>query len=261
MFVADLIDDFAADGKYHFTTQEAQAALQTSAVAARAALRRLRTKKRIAMPYRGFHVIVPPEYRRLGCLPPDQFVPQLMEHLGVPYYAALLSAAEYHGAAHQRPRIFQVMVPKNRPSISCEAVKVDFIARKNIHQMPVQRRNTPRGEIQLSSPEVTLFDLAGYMTQAGGIDNVATVVSELGEELDADELVKIAELSPLPWAQRLGYLMDFVGFSSKSEALYAHIKSKLTDVTPLRTGFDGGAKTTRDPKWKVIINVNVEPDI
>ena len=53
------------------------------------------------MPFRGFHVIVQPEYRALGCLPADQFVPQLMEHLGlVVDYAGLLTAASLHGAAH-----------------------------------------------------------------------------------------------------------------------------------------------------------------
>ena len=35
------------------------------------------------MAFRGFCVIVPPEYRRLGCLPPEQFVLQLMEHHGL----------------------------------------------------------------------------------------------------------------------------------------------------------------------------------
>jgi hypothetical protein len=35
-----------------------------------------------------------------GCLPVDQFVPQLMEHLDLAYYAGLLTAASLHGAAH-----------------------------------------------------------------------------------------------------------------------------------------------------------------
>jgi hypothetical protein len=66
---------------------------------------------------RGFHVIVPPEYRSLGCLPPEQFAPALMETLGMPYYAGLLSAAQFHGAAHQRPQVFQVVVESITHSI------------------------------------------------------------------------------------------------------------------------------------------------
>jgi predicted transcriptional regulator of viral defense system len=83
--------------------------LGVSPVATRAALRRLLRRGSIASPYRGFYVNVPPEYRRMGCVPAEQFVPQLMEHLGLDYYAALLTAGQYHGAAHQQPQVFQVM--------------------------------------------------------------------------------------------------------------------------------------------------------
>ena len=118
------VTDLAATGRYHFTTHEAVEALGVSMVAARASLRRLKHKGQLADPHRGFHVIVPPEYRRLGCLPAEQFVPQLMEHLGEHYYAALLSAAELHGAAHQRPQSFQVMVRSARRAIACGASRV-----------------------------------------------------------------------------------------------------------------------------------------
>ena len=134
MSAVSIIDDMAARGRHHFTTQEAASLLGSSVPAARAALRRLREKGRVAAPYRGFHVIVPPEYRRLGCLPADQLVPQLMGHLGLVYYAALLTAGRYHGAAHQQPQVFQVMVGKNRPAITCGEVRVAFAARSNISQ-------------------------------------------------------------------------------------------------------------------------------
>src|ERR1700753_361629 len=97
---AEFIVELAARGRYHFTTDEAVASLGGHVPAVRAALRRLKAKGQIADPHRGFHVVVPPEYRRLGCLPADQFVPQLMEQLAEVYYVALLSAAELHGAAH-----------------------------------------------------------------------------------------------------------------------------------------------------------------
>src|SRR5262249_40136028 len=105
---AEFIVELASRGRYHFTTEEAVASLRGQIPAVRAAMRRLKANGQIAAPHRGFHVIVPPEYRRLGCLPAEQFVPQLMDHLGETYYAALLSAAELHGAAHHRPQSFQV---------------------------------------------------------------------------------------------------------------------------------------------------------
>ena len=101
-----------------------------SPAAAKLALLRLAKQRLVASPARGFYVIVPPEYKRLGCLPADQFIPQLMERLGLPYYAGLLTAAQYHGAAHHRPQEFQVVLPKNRRPIACGAVRVAFVARK-----------------------------------------------------------------------------------------------------------------------------------
>src|SRR5262249_14463845 len=109
----DYIADLAAQGQHHFALADARAALGVSQTAAKLALLRLAKQGLVASPARGFYVIVPPEYRRLGCLPADQFIPQLMERLGLGYYAGLLSAAQYHGAAHHRPQEFQVMLAKN----------------------------------------------------------------------------------------------------------------------------------------------------
>ena len=110
MTAMQFITDLIASGRYGLSSDEAAHALGTSAVATRAALRRLRQKGELAMPYKGFYVVVPPEFRNAGCLPAGHFRPSLMEHLGEKYYAGLLSAAEYHGAAHQRPQVFQVVV-------------------------------------------------------------------------------------------------------------------------------------------------------
>ena len=82
----NVIADLAARGQHHFTTSELRSALGVSEASARQALSRVAAKGEIASPARGFYLIVPPEYRRLGCLPADQFVPVLMEHRVVHYY-------------------------------------------------------------------------------------------------------------------------------------------------------------------------------
>ena len=134
--ISSYIDSLAAKGRYHFTTAGAVAALGSSPVAVRAVIRRLREKGRLATPFRGFHLIVPPEYRALGCLPAEQFVPLLMEHLGLVYYAGLLTAASLQGAAHQAPMVFQAVVAENRPEIRCGRVRVEFVARANVGEIP-----------------------------------------------------------------------------------------------------------------------------
>ena len=256
----NLVREWAARGRYLFSTDEVVRELGVAGTAARAALRRLKARGEIATPYRGFHLFVPPEYQSLGCLPPEQFVPQLMDRLSVVHYAGLLTAARYHGAAHQQPQQFQVVVPKNRPPIRCGRVGVDFVARRNAEAVPTDKVNTPRGFLRVSSPEATAFDLVGYQERCGGLDNVATVLAELAEKLDADRLAALGPLSPIPWAQRLGYLLDRVGQSSRSEPLAAFVARHATETASLIPG-DEPKNAPRDERWKLRVNADVEPDL
>ena len=254
------IRDLQATGRYHFTTGEAVEALGASVVATRAALRRLKEKGLVADPYRGFHVIVPPEYRGLRCLPADEFVPDLMQHLREPYYVALLSAAAYHGAAHQRPQVFQVMVPRPRRAIACGSVTVDFIGRHAMAGTPVEHRNTPRGILRIASPEATALELVGYPDRGGGLSNVATVLAELIEKMDAPALEVEARRVPMAWVQRLGYLLSLVD----AEKHAAVLESVLGDGSPFFVALAprvSMAGALRDPRWRVAVNVEVEPDL
>jgi predicted transcriptional regulator of viral defense system len=252
--------ELAARGRYHFTTDEAVAALGASVPTVRAALRRLKAKGQLTDPHRGFYVIVPPEYRRLGCLPADQFVPQLMTSLGEAYYVGLLSAAELHGAAHQRPQSFQVMVKTNRRSLECGEVRVQFIARKDLERTPVIEKNTPRGLLRVASPAATALELVGYAGQCGGLDNVASVLAELVESVDPQKLLAAAALCPIAWVQRLGYLLDVGGHPDIANVLVPYVEEQAHAVAPLvRATPKAGAQ--RLERWKLAVNANVEPDL
>jgi predicted transcriptional regulator of viral defense system len=254
------IDGLAAQGRYHFTTEEAVVALCSSPVAARAAIRRQREKGRVAMPFRGFHVIIPPEYRALGCLPADQFVPQLMEHLGLVYYVGLLTAASLHGAAHQAPMVFQAVVAQNRPEIRCGRVRAEFVARANVGEIPTVQRNTLRGVLLVSTPEATAFDLAGYPGHAGGMSNVVTVLAELAESMDAARLLGEADHSPLPWTQRLGYLLERAGIEPLAAPLAEYVSKRAKEYVPLRPR-KPAARASRAPRWRLLVNEEVEADL
>jgi predicted transcriptional regulator of viral defense system len=256
----EYIASLAASGRYQFASKDAQSALGASAAATKLALNRLAKKGEIASPVRGFYVIVPPEYRSLGSLPADQFIPGLMKSQDQPYYAALLSAAQYHGAAHHRPQEFQVMLSKNRRPIQCGAVRVAFMARKRITEVPVQNFNTPRGTIRVSTPEATAIDLVGYQHHVGDLDQVATILSELVEKIDPQKLAKAAETAPIPWAQRLGYLMEHVGAGEKALPLKAYVRrhakqsAVLLPTVPLK-------RARRDESWKLYINATVAAEL
>ena len=227
--------------------------------AARQALSRLAMKGEIASPARGFYVIVPPEYRRLGCLPADQFIPSLMEHRGVHYYVGLLSAAQYHGAAHHRPQEFQIVIEKNRPPITCGSVKVVFVARRNVRVVPVQRFNSPRGTVLVSTVEATAVDLVGYMHRAGGVDRVTGALAELAEDMDPERLVDASKTASVLCAQRLGYLLEHVGAGEKAVLLKDHVRQIARNFTALLPGGSvEGAPRSND--WRLYINADVETE-
>ncbi len=252
----DYIQELAAKGRYHFTVEEATGALGVSPVAVRAVLRRLKQKNLLVRPYREFYTILPPEYRSLGCLPPEQFIPQLMERLGLPYYVGLLSAAEMYGAAHHRPQEFQVIVERNRPGIHCGKVSVAFVARKNIQEVPTESRNTPRGMVKISTPEATAIDLVIYYRHAGGFDNVATVLSELS--LDSGRLAVLApKIAEPPVIQRLGYLLERVGHK-EAAALLREIVRERVHVPAFLVPSAKKEKASFDPDWKLYLNAQIE---
>jgi predicted transcriptional regulator of viral defense system len=256
----EYIARLAASGYYHFGSADAQAALGVSADAAKLALNRLAKQGLVASPARGFYVIVPPEYRSLGCLPADQFIPALMKRLGVCYYAGLLSAAQYHGAAHHRPQKYQVMVAKSHRPIVCGVVHVAFVVRKNLSAIPTQSFNTPRGTVLVSTPEATAIDLVGYYNHVGGLDQVATILSELAESIDPEKLVAAAYTAPVTWAQRLGYLLELVGAGACAQALKPYVRLHARQATPLLpTLADKGSR--REESWKLDINANVEAEL
>jgi predicted transcriptional regulator of viral defense system len=258
--IRNFVSGLAAGGRYLFAARDARSALGVSPAAAKLALNRMAKQGGIASPARGFYVIIPPEYRSLGCLPADQFIPALMKSLGQTYYAGLLSAAQYHGAAHHRPQEFQVFLAKNRRPIQCGTVRVAFIARKRIADVPVQSFNTPRGTILVSTPEATAIDLVGYQHHAGGLDQVATILSELVEKIDPEKLAAAAATAPIPWAQRLGYLLEHIDAGKKASALKAYVREHVKLAAVLLPSAPR-VESRRNDDWNLYVNADVEAEI
>ncbi|MDP2345640.1 MAG: type IV toxin-antitoxin system AbiEi family antitoxin [Deltaproteobacteria bacterium] len=258
----------AATGRLWFTTDEARAGLRTRGFqshremgldSVHATLRSMRKQELLATPLRGFHVIVLPEYRALGCLPAAQLVPLLFQFLNEPYYAGLLSAAELHGAGHQHAQVFQVVVETNRPALECGRVKVEFVARKNLALMATTSVNTPRGALLLSTPEATAFDLVTYVDRAGGLDNVVTALGELGPKMKVRKFVAQAraDVVDMPVLQRLGFLLEQVGQGRLAEVLLP-IVQRAVHTAVLSTTADVTPATRRDERWKLLINHEIE---
>jgi predicted transcriptional regulator of viral defense system len=149
---------------------------------------------------------------------------------------------------------------RNRPEIICGKVRVQFVARNNVEKIPTSDFKTPRGYLKISTPAATAFDLAGYPHHAAGLDNVATILAELAECIDGKDLVVVAALSPIAWAQRLGYLLDLVGAEEKTGKLADYIAREKPAPTPLFPSrpFRGIGQLQR---WRLLVNVKVEAEV
>ena len=258
--IPDWIEGLPADGRYTFTREDAEAASGASFVAVQSALRRLKQKGKIVSPRRGFYVVVPPEYRAAGAPPASWFIDDLMRFCGCNYYVGLLSAAALHGASHQQPMVFQVLTDKLAGAMTAGRVSIQAHKSRAVGRSSTEQVQTETGTMIVSSPEATALDLMRFPHAAGHWNNVATVLVELAEKLDAARLVEAAKMGQLPDAQRLGYLLDLVGESQLAGPLADWLAARRTTVVSLRTDMPTDGYQV-DARWRLIPNEDVEPDL
>ncbi|MBV8801893.1 MAG: type IV toxin-antitoxin system AbiEi family antitoxin [Gammaproteobacteria bacterium] len=260
MKATEFITMLRTQGRYSFTIIEAEKALNLNKIATINALRRLRLKKMIVSPARGFYLILLPEYQMLGCLPAEMFISDLMNYFSQPYYIGFISAAQYYGAAHQKPQRFQVVTPKNRPAIRCGYIYIEFIANKHANLMPIKKFNTLAGTINVATPEAIAADIVNMPKHAAGINNAATILCELAPHLKIQNIIELTKLNPeLFWLQRLGYLLEFLGINKPANALSKILNDKKLHWA-LLVSHAKYKSLQRNKKWKIIVNTNVEPD-
>lgn len=150
--IGKLPDALLSAGVHAFTTDDAAAAAGIRPESARPALARLIKNKLAFSPARGLYIPIPPEYRSWGVVPAASFVDALMHHLDRAYYVGYLSAAEIHGAAHQRPQVFQVVTDRDVRDRDLGRVRLRFITNRAAAELPSTRRNTPTGTMAVATP-------------------------------------------------------------------------------------------------------------
>ena len=265
MSIADWIERLAPSGRYTFSKEDVRKAFPTmSAPTVDTALHRAVAKGRVFSPCRGFYVVVPEEYRLWKAVPQDVYMDRMMQYLQRKYYVSLLSAAEHHGAAHQAPMGFQVMVePPVLRDKEREGYAIRYAERREIPMPYVERIEVPFGWLNISGPELTAVDLVAYPEHIGALTRAATVLEELSLKLDFSKLdVGFLKVASAPVFQRLGYLLDRVLKEEDiADGLLALMKSggiKMKAV-PLRLGTPANDAEV-DKKWKVMVNQEIEID-
>ncbi len=259
--IAEYVDNIQKKGHYTFSKFDARQATSESDSVLKLSLWRLTKKQRIIKIREGFYAVIPLEYSATGSLPPEWFISDLMKFIDQPYYVGLLSAAAIFGAAHQRPQEFHVVVPKVIRSIKVANICIRFFQKIDMESSPVQEIKTQTGFMRISNPAVTAIDLIAYAGRIGGLDRVYTVLQELSENLTAAMLVEAAKKeNQLSYLQRLGWLLEKSGQSNLVKQLADLIATRKPRETPLDPSLP--RKTfSRDSRWKVIVNTEVEGEL
>ena len=97
------------------------------------------------------------------------------------------------------------------------------------------------------------------MHHSGGVDRVAGLLSELGEEMEPGRLVEAARSASIPWAQRLGYLLDHVGAGDKAVLLREHVRAWARDLAKL-SPVASAEGAPRSSDWRLYVNADIETE-
>lgn len=262
----DWVNHLLAKGKYAFALRQFRADFpQQSDIANKFALKRLVDKEQIISIHKGYYLIIPPQYRSKGILPPTLFLDAFMKELGRPYYLALLNAAVYHGASHQQPQEFFVVTgfPVLRPMFK-KGLKINYISKKEIPMPLLDTQKTEAGYLKISNPVLTATDLIHYAKRVGGINRVATVLAELAESIKPDAFdLNLLHHVPVTALQRLGYLLDRVLDNHQlANALFNALEKNNSPLFRIPLKASAPEKgCAADDRWKVIVNTRIEIDL
>ena len=266
--LSSYVSGLLSGGRTVFVAEEAEQALGVGRGAFLDAAERLQRREVLLNPRRGFYVVVPPQYVSWGGPPPAWYIDALMRHEGQAYYVGLLKAAELHGATHQAVMEFQVISGKRLPKVRAGRNLIVFYFRKNMEAVTAgtEGRKTDTGTMKISSAALTALDLLRYPQASGGIDNVATVLSDLGQKIDPEQLATLSALVERPVVQRLGHLLEHLGHDALTVSMLESLRARGSlpwtelDRQEVRDPAFEPEPQQRDPRWRVIVRRVPEPD-
>ena len=266
--LAEYVTGLQSKGRIVFDAEEAVETLGTNRGAFLDAAQRLQKRGQLISPRKGFYVVVPPQFASWGAPPPSWYIDPLMRHEQQPYYVGLLKAAELHGATHQAVMEFQVVTGKRMSKIRAGRNLIVFYYRKEMAAVAdgIEDTQTDTGRMKVSSPALTALDLIRYGRGTAGIDNVATVLADLGSKIDGDQLAFLSLHFEKPVAQRLGYLLDILDRRSITRKMHEMLMSPgqppwtELDRAEAKDPLFASDPVERDQRWRVIVRRIPEVD-
>ncbi|MDI9550316.1 MAG: hypothetical protein GX125_02070 [Bacteroidales bacterium] len=252
-------------GQYIFTKEDVRAiGLPISDDALINSLVRMRKRGVIMSPWQNFYVTIPTEYKLKGVVPPSFYMDRLMKFMGRDYYVALLTAAAFEGAGHQRTMVFQTMVNGSciRSGVK-NGTRLEFTLRKNLPMQFVHQVKTQSGYMNVADAELTALDIVAEEKKVGGLSRATEVLIELAERMKLGESkLPLLEYFTAAVIQRLGYLLDYIEETDLADALYGLLMKtgKTFRKVPLKQSMPVSKNMPVNERWKVIENYELEID-
>ncbi len=262
-YLDDYVSSLQSNGRLFFSFKELIDAYPTHSKAAlKLSLNRLSSKQKILSIYKGFYVIIPPEYKHRKIIPPELFIDQLFSYLNRQYYVGLLSAAALHGVSHQQAMEYYIFI--NKPAIrptNVEGLKINYVVKNSLAVNGIEKRKTDAGYINISNPELTAVDLIDYQQRIGGLNRASTILYELSDSMSPEKLKEVLNDNiSLSVLQRLGYILDVVLHKKElSLIIKDFLSGKKLFRVPLKPGSKKAGFNVNDD-WKVIENYKIETD-
>ncbi|WP_136468971.1 type IV toxin-antitoxin system AbiEi family antitoxin domain-containing protein [Flagellimonas onchidii] len=263
MQLSSFVKDKLSSEQYAFSRAEYITYSGKNSNAVTTDLAYLSKKKEILALRKGFYLIIPPRYSKLGIIPLELYVHKLFEHLNKAYYVGLYSAARLHGAAHQQTQIDYVITQGSRMlDIRKKAIALDFFLTKNWPQANIVQRKSDAGYFNVSDPLLTIADLLYHQRKLGGINRMLANIEELLEEVTQGQVNSLLQWYPHKSVlQRLGFLLEYIApQNNQLDPIYEYLMKQQFYPVFLNTA-DKNKPGSVDNRWKVDVNMKLESDI
>src|SRR5690606_24693536 len=198
--------------EYSFSREEYMAYSGKDSNAITTDLAYLSEKGEILALRKGFYLIIPPRYSKLGVIPLELYVHKLFEYLNKPYYIGLYSASQIHGAAHQKTQIEYIITQGSKMlDIRKKSFAIDFFLTSNWPKTNIVQKKSDAGYFNVSDPLLTIVDLIYHQGKLGGINRMLANIEELIEVVEQDQINSLLQWYPHKSVlQRLGYILDYI---------------------------------------------------
>jgi hypothetical protein len=111
--------------------------------------------------------------------------------------------------------------------------------------------------------ELTALDLVRYPRAAGGIDHIATVLSDLGGQIEPQKLGRLSLAFERPVVPRLGHLLEHLGHDERAAPMFEKLfgdKPPGWAVLDRSEAGPGPEPVERDQRWRVLVRRAPEID-